>query len=413
MAVVFILPRHCCLVTWRGSLSTSHMLSMGVPRGSMFDVSTATRKRGLWEAEHAALRMGLFLLNTVAGAAAAAASAEGATPESKLLCTGVNNQTYVCDSGHCCGESQCCSYYYELWWFWLVWTVIIILSCCCVCHHRRTKHRLQQQQRQHEINLIAYREVHNYTSLPFYFRFLPSYLLPAYEEVENRPPTPPPPYSASQPGQGPDVLSPEQPQELCPLPQCGPRGPLSEITSTGDCIEEPRCPTVHCPAVDAHKPYLSFEEENQLQHVASATSPDISKQGSCKELPESVEQGLDGCPDGKDRTLGRHRRFTGDSGIEVCVCSHGPGEGEEEEEEMKELEELLDRDGLREHDFCDNCNLHSNDPQAPGDEEQGFPDPERGHEPRELLHRPPVCLHLHTISEQEAPHHGSNTDPQI
>lgn len=53
--------------------------------------------------------------------------------------------------------------------FWLVWTVIIILSCCCVCHHRRTKHRLQQQQRQHEINLIAYREVHNYTSLPFYF----------------------------------------------------------------------------------------------------------------------------------------------------------------------------------------------------------------------------------------------------
>lgn len=53
--------------------------------------------------------------------------------------------------------------------FWLVWTIIIILSCCCVCHHRRAKHRLQAQQRQHEINLIAYREAHNYSALPFYF----------------------------------------------------------------------------------------------------------------------------------------------------------------------------------------------------------------------------------------------------
>lgn len=51
---------------------------------------------------------------------------------------------------------------------WLVWTVIIILSCCCVCHHRRAKHQLQAQQWQHEINLIAYREAHNYTALPFY-----------------------------------------------------------------------------------------------------------------------------------------------------------------------------------------------------------------------------------------------------
>lgn len=53
--------------------------------------------------------------------------------------------------------------------FWLVWAIIVILSCCCVCHHRRSKHRLQQQQRQHEINLIAYREAHNYPSVPFYF----------------------------------------------------------------------------------------------------------------------------------------------------------------------------------------------------------------------------------------------------
>uniref|UniRef100_A0A2D4LH03 WW domain-containing protein n=1 Tax=Micrurus spixii TaxID=129469 RepID=A0A2D4LH03_9SAUR len=90
--------------------------------------------------------------------------------QDKETCIGINNQSYSCETGHCCGQSQCCNYYYELWWFWLVWTIIIILSCCCVCHHRRAKHRLQAQQRQHEINLIAYREAHNYSSLPFYFR---------------------------------------------------------------------------------------------------------------------------------------------------------------------------------------------------------------------------------------------------
>lgn len=32
-----------------------------------------------------------------------------------LHCEGVNNKSYVCETGHCCGESQCCSYYYEIW----------------------------------------------------------------------------------------------------------------------------------------------------------------------------------------------------------------------------------------------------------------------------------------------------------
>uniref|UniRef100_A0A8B9JLY1 WW domain binding protein 1 like n=1 Tax=Astyanax mexicanus TaxID=7994 RepID=A0A8B9JLY1_ASTMX len=337
--------------------------------------------------------------------------------QSKLFCVGVNNESYICQSGHCCGESQCCSYYYELWWFWLVWTVIIILSCCCVCHHRRTKHRLQQQQRQHEINLIAYREVHNYTSLPFYFRFLPSYLLPAYEEVENRPPSPPPPYSASQSGPGGDALSPEQTDELCPSQHSpSPTIPVSESSSTRDCIEESHCPAVHSPTGDAHKPYLSFEEDSQQQQVASATSPEMAKQGSCdKELSKAAEQGQpDSCPESKDRTPGRHRRFTGDSGIEVCVCNRGPGEEDEEEEhDMKELEGLLDGEGLREQDFCESCNPCNNSPQQSRDEEQGFGAPVRGLEPIEPpQQRPPICLHLHTINEQEGPHHGNNTDPQ-
>lgn len=96
-------------------------------------------------------------------------SARAEPPQDKEACVGTNNQSYICDTGHCCGQSQCCNYYYELWWFWLVWTIFILLSCCCVCHHRRAKHRLQAQQRQQEINLIAYREAHNYSALPFYF----------------------------------------------------------------------------------------------------------------------------------------------------------------------------------------------------------------------------------------------------
>ncbi|XP_066536041.1 WW domain binding protein 1-like a [Hoplias malabaricus] len=372
------------------------------------DVWTARTKRGTWENDFTALKMGLFFVNAAVGPVSSV-SAETVVAESKLLCIGVNNQSYICESGHCCGESQCCSYYYELWWFWLVWTVIIILSCCCVCHHRRTKHRLQQQQRQHEINLIAYREVHNYTSLPFYFRFLPSYLLPAYEEVGNRPSTPPPPYSASQPCQGADALSPEQQDERCPSI---PTNLSSESSPTRDCIEEPCCPAAHCPAGEAQKPYLSFEEESQQQQqVASATTTEMTKQSNCgEELLKPAEQGLDSCPDNKDRTPGRHRRFTGDSGIEVCVCNRGPGE--DEEDEMKELEGLLDRDGLREQDYCDSCNPCSNGNQQLGEVEQGYATPESGPELRDPpLQRPPICLHLHTINEQEGSHHCNNTDP--
>lgn len=35
--------------------------------------------------------------------------------QGKMVCHGVNNQSYVCDWGHCCGETECCGYYYELW----------------------------------------------------------------------------------------------------------------------------------------------------------------------------------------------------------------------------------------------------------------------------------------------------------
>ncbi|XP_051945780.1 WW domain binding protein 1-like isoform X1 [Xyrauchen texanus] len=367
------------------------------------DVSKATGKGGMWGVEYIRLGMGLFVSNAVI-APVGSVSLEAAVTENRLLCFGVNNQSYICDSGHCCGESQCCSYYYEVWWFWLVLTLIIILGCCCLCHHRRAKHRLQQQQRQHEINLIAYREAHNYTSLPFYFRFLPGYLLPAYEEVENRPPTPPPPYSASQPGQSTITvpLCSEQPDELCPPLQCSPVASASENCSPGPCIEQPHSPTSHCPTRNTHKPYLSLEEDGQLQQVACATSHSLVKQSS-EDLTKVGEQGLDCSPDINDKTPGRHRRFTGDSGIEVCVCSQGPGDGEEEE--MKELVGHLEGGLLEEQDFCDSCNPRSSSLRGLGVEEQGLATSDR--EPP----RPPVCLQLHTINEQEGQFHGNN-DPQ-
>lgn len=242
--------------------------------------------------------------------------------------------------------------------------------------------------------------------------FLPSYLLPAYEEVENRPPTPPPPYSASQPCQSTDSVSPEQPTELCPSLQISSTASAPESNSPVHCIEESNLPHAHRPRGDTHKPYLSFEDDSQQQQVASATSPEITK--NSKEPSKSGDQGLDSCPEGKDKTVGRHRRFTGDSGIEVCVCNRGPGDGEEEEEdEMKELEGLLDREELQKQDFCDSCNPHNDDLQGPGDEEQGFAGPERSPEHREPpLQRFPISLQLHTIKEQEAPQHGNSADPQ-
>ncbi|KAG8014744.1 WW domain-binding protein 1, partial [Nibea albiflora] len=160
-------------------------------------------------------------------------------------CPGVNNNPgYLCETGHCCGETGCCTYYYELWWFWLLWTVLILFSCFCAYRHRRAKLRIQQQQRQREINLIAYNGACNYPSsmldlsmsiystvhveiqfesmlrslretgafpskyqvadgtfkliddVSFVTGFLASFKLPSYEEVAAQPSTPPPPYSS-------------------------------------------------------------------------------------------------------------------------------------------------------------------------------------------------------------------------
>lgn len=127
--------------------------------------------------------------------------------------------------------------------------------------------------------------------------FLPSYLLPAYEEVADLPVMPPPPYT----------------------PQSAP---------------PPTDPVEECPC---------------LPSVVSVPSGTDAALPACPELPQSHVHSAYG--PNKDLTPGRYRRFTGDSGIEVCdgqdlLEQHGFLEREEETEE--------DGTGPTE-DPCDRC----------------------------------------------------------
>ncbi|XP_030721344.1 WW domain binding protein 1-like isoform X1 [Globicephala melas] len=340
-------------------------------------------------------------------------SARAEPPQDKETCVGTNNQSYICDTGHCCGQSQCCNYYYELWWFWLVWTIIIILSCCCVCHHRRAKHRLQAQQRQHEINLIAYREAHNYSALPFYFRFLPNYLLPPYEEVVNRPPTPPPPYSAFQlqqqvPAQcGPTGGSPPgaDPTRGSQGAQSSPLSGPSRSSTRPPSIADPEPSDV--PADPAATKAPGMEPSGSVAGLGEVDpGAFLDKDSECKEelLKEySSEQG-GALPDSKDKTPGRRRRFTGDSGIEVCVCNRG-----HHDDDLKEFNALIDDALDGPLDFCDSCHVR-----PPGDEEEGLcqPSEEQAREPgHPHLPRLPACLLLNTINEQDSPNSQSSSSP--
>ncbi|KAK2919326.1 hypothetical protein Q8A73_003697 [Channa argus] len=387
-----------------------------------------------------ALKMGLFL-----HAVGSVTPTESAADRSLLHCEGVNNQSYICESGHCCGESQCCSYYYELWWFWLVWAIIFILSCCCVCHHRRTKHRLQQQQRQHEINLIAYREAHSYPSVPFYFRFLPNYLLPDYEEVVNRPPTPPPPYSALHPGPssvGSSPLASEQQEGHCQTIQPTPVPPVSDSLCSRPSREEPHPPTLDFRPKPDNKPIQTAQDSGMIllsgglseegltsQEKGSRSGGESCKDPLLKDLSDSPAEDKDRLPSG------RRRRFTGDSGIEVCVCgTHGSSGGigasrtGHEERELRELDSLLGCKGGDEEEgeeevgeFCDSCGhrafLSMEEEQVLGELERRAArgpsgPPQTGHPIGSGSLHPPVCLLLHTISEQDGLHHSPSTEPQ-
>uniref|UniRef100_A0A3B4XRZ8 Si:ch73-290k24.6 n=1 Tax=Seriola lalandi dorsalis TaxID=1841481 RepID=A0A3B4XRZ8_SERLL len=207
---------------------------------------------------------------------------------SPKYCPGVNNNPgYLCETGHCCGETGCCTYYYELWWFWLLWTVLILFSCFCAYRHRRAKLRIQQQQRQREINLIAYNGACNYPSSMLDLSFLASFKLPSYEEVAAQPSTPPPPYSS--------VFA------------------LQGGTMGG--------------------PSSSFPHHHHHRHPC----PPYLGPGGREEEEDDEEDHF------------RHRRLTGDSGIEVCRCHGHFAKGGKEAVKGEERADVL-------HDSMD-CSL--------------------------------------------------------
>ncbi|XP_036038176.1 WW domain-binding protein 1 isoform X2 [Onychomys torridus] len=227
-------------------------------------------------------------------------------PQQQLqeLCPGVNTQPYLCESGHCCGETGCCTYYYELWWFWLLWTVLILFSCCCAFRHRRAKLRLQQQQRQREINLLAYHGAcHGAGPVPtgslLDLRFLSAFKPPAYEDVVHHPGTPPPPYTMA------------------------PGHPLTASSECTSCPPEPSC--------SAHLEGTNVEGVSSHQSGLPRQEGEPRAGLSVVHIPPSC----------------RHRRLTGDSGIELCPCPD-PSEGEP----VKEMRASTTQPDLEDHSPC-------------------------------------------------------------
>lgn len=134
---------------------------------------------------------------------------------------------------------------------------------------------------------------------------MPTYLLPAYEEVVDRPVTPPPPYT-----------------------------PLQSAPPSADPPEASPCPhsAISVPS-DADAALPATPEVTQT-HLHSAYNPN------------------------KDSTPGRYRRFTGDSGIEVC-------DGQElwDQHSFLEREEETEEEGARQiEDPCERCGPQTFEP---------------------------------------------------
>ncbi|XP_073418889.1 WW domain-binding protein 1 [Dendrobates tinctorius] len=259
-------------------------------------------------------------------------------------CPGVNNKPYVCDSGHCCGESGCCTYYYELWWFWLLWTLLILLSCCCAYRHRRAKLRLQHQQRQREINLIAYHRACHYPPSMLDLRVLSSFKLPAYEEVAYRPTTPPPPYSSALTPLGlpSSSVPPSDPPSFSPSSDhssscsCTSGCMLSGSSSFSVQVTDETGTSLGSAASDGRSWDQTPEEEEEQgacgpersfhKQTAFSSYVDFFDSHHCWDIEEEDEEA--------EEEHYRQRRLTGDSGIEVCLCQV---QGEEEEDDSGQL----------------------------------------------------------------------------
>ncbi|XP_060914591.1 uncharacterized protein LOC132990369 [Labrus mixtus] len=211
---------------------------------------------------------------------------------SPKYCPGINNNPgYLCETGHCCGETGCCTYYYELWWFWLLWTVLILFSCFCAYRHRRAKLRIQQQQRQREINLIAYNGACSYPSSMLDLSFLASFKLPSYEEVAAQPTTPPPSYSSVFALQGGAMGGPNSSylhhhhRQPCP-PYLGPgAGPgPSGLTSSQSSDNYTSCSCESCSLTSPSSTSFSVQVTDETYDSSHISTPSEAG-GDCAVMP--------------------------------------------------------------------------------------------------------------------------------
>lgn len=234
-------------------------------------------------------------------------------------------------------------------------------------------------------------------------------------------------------------LAPEQPegQTLPPTP--------TPLVSNGLCcrpsIEEPppALPGLSLSSKPDSKPGQSVQDSGVIVTSERLRSEGLSSQGkwsgsagsSCKD--PLLKDLTEACSDDNDRLPnGRRRRFTGDSGIDMCPCGtrgnsgfSGAGVSDEEDKEMKELQRLLQHEGDQEEEeeeeegnFCHSCGHRDSftveeeeeeEPVMAGLERQVTRGPAGPSQAAQVTGgvalQPAVCLLLQTITEQEAPQH--------
>lgn len=182
--------------------------------------------------------------------------------------------------------------------------------------------------------------------------------------MTNHPLTPPPPYSNLNAGP-PACTNNDQEEAQCPSRQATP---------------VPTVSTALCSSPDIVELENSRENQNRDNGKDGETmlkqDMDHKGQEQCVEVPKEKT----------DELVGRRRHFTGDSGIEVCLCS-----GRTESHRPRVLEELLrNEDDGSLMEFCDDCGARDDKDDEQGAELDASPPPPPLH---------PLCLSLHTINE--------------
>ncbi|XP_060793607.1 mucin-2 isoform X2 [Neoarius graeffei] len=175
---------------------------------------------------------------------------------SPRYCPGANSASgYLCQTGHCCGETGCCTYYYELW-----------------C-------------------------------------FLASLKLPSYEEVAAQPSTPPPPYSSvayprgsAHPGPS-HMLSSQSSDNYtsCSCDSCCPSSPCSSSPSSVQLTDETDTSHTSTPSRSEAVPINSVSghaTERQAETLSTAPLNELGPTSSAEvmevDLPDSVSLDCNG-----------------------------------------------------------------------------------------------------------------------